>query len=85
MDMPWRAADVWFTFAMWAVMMIGMMMASAAPVLFLFAGMHRGTHRTPAVVFAFGAGYLLVWIGFSASAALAQWALHQKALLSPPR
>jgi predicted metal-binding membrane protein len=84
-DMPWHAADVLFTFAMWAVMMVGMMTASAAPVLLLFAGMHRGrgAERTPRVVVAFGAGYLLVWTAFSAGAALAQWALHQAAMLSP--
>jgi predicted metal-binding membrane protein len=63
MDMPWSAVDVFFTFAMWAVMMVGMMTASAAPVMLLFAGMHagRGAQRAPRVAFAFGAGYLLVW------------------------
>ena len=85
MDMPWKAADVFFTFAMWVVMMAGMMMASAAPVMLLFAGMHRGrgAQHAPRVVFAFTAGYLLVWTAFSAGAALAQWALHQAAMLSP--
>jgi predicted metal-binding membrane protein len=85
MDAPWGPADVLFTFAMWVVMMVGMMTASAAPVLFLFARTHAGrsTSRRPPAVFAFGAGYLLVWIGFSAIAALAQWALHHLAMLSP--
>src|SRR5262249_51213199 len=85
MAVPWTAADVFFTFAMWAVMMVGMMAASAAPVMLVFAGMYRGrgAQRWPLVVFAFGAGYLLVWTGFSAGAALAQWALHRTAMLSP--
>jgi predicted metal-binding membrane protein len=85
MDMPWNAADVFFTFAMWAVMMVGMMTASAAPVMLLFAGMHRGrgAQRAPRAVIAFSAGYLCVWTAFSAGAALAQWALHQAAMLSP--
>ena len=85
MDMPWSAVDVFFTFAMWAVMMVGMMAPSASPVVLLFAGMHRrrSRHGAPAVVLAFGAGYLLVWTAFSAGAALAQWALHQAAMLSP--
>jgi predicted metal-binding membrane protein len=85
MDMPWGVADVFFTIAMWAVMMVGMMTGSAAPVMLLFAAMHagRGVQRAPRVVFAFGAGYLLVWTAFSAVAALAQWALHQAAMLSP--
>jgi predicted metal-binding membrane protein len=34
-------------------------------------------------VLLFGLGYVTVWAGFSACAALAQWALHQAALLSP--
>jgi predicted metal-binding membrane protein len=85
MAMPWGVADVVFTFAMWAVMMVGMMTASAAPMILIVAGMHRGrgASRTPRVVFAFAAGYLLVWTGFSAAAALAQWGLHHAALLSP--
>jgi predicted metal-binding membrane protein len=78
-------ADVFFTFAMWTVMMVGMMTGSAAPVVLLFAAMHarRGSQRAPSVVFAFGAGYLLVWTAFSAVATLAQSALHQAAMLSP--
>ena len=85
MDKPWGAADVFFTFAMWTVMMAGMMTPSAAPVMLLFAGMHakRSTRRVPGVALAFGAGYLLVWTLFSAAAALAQWALHSLAMLSP--
>ena len=85
MDMPWAAADVLFTFAMWAVMMVGMMAGTAAPVLLLFAAMQagRGEHGTRLAVLAFGVGYILVWDGFSACAALAQWALHEAALLSP--
>jgi len=84
MDVPWNADDVLFTFAMWAAMMVGMMAASAGPVLLLFAGTHRGrgAQRWPLAVLAFSAGYLLVWIGFSAGATLAQWALHQAAMLS---
>jgi len=84
MEMPWNAADVFFAFAMWAVMMVGMMLPSAAPVMLLFAGMHRGHggQRAPRVMFTFIAGYLLVWTAFSVGAALAQWALHQGAMLS---
>jgi predicted metal-binding membrane protein len=84
MDMPWGVADVFLAFAMWTVMMVGMMTGSAAPVLLLFAAMHagRGSQRTPRVVLAFCIGYLLVWTAFSAAAALAQSALHQAAMLS---
>ena len=85
MSMPWTPADVFFTFVMWAVMMVGMMAGTATPVLMLFAGMHagRGGRRVPLIVLIFGAGYVIVWIGFSACAALVQWGLHQAAMLSP--
>ena len=84
-DIPWTTADVWLTFAMWTVMMVGMMAGTAAPVLLLFAA-SRAKRPEPGAriaVLVFGLGYLLVWTGFSAGAALAQWILHEKAVLSP--
>jgi predicted metal-binding membrane protein len=85
LDVRWSAADVLFTFVMWVVMMVGMMTASAAPVMLLFARTHagRGGSRAPIAVAAFGAGYLLVWTSFSAIAVLAQWTLQRLTLLSP--
>lgn len=85
MEMPWASADIFFTFMMWVVMMVGMMAGSAAPVMLLFAGVHarRGGRRMPLIVLIFGLGYVIVWIGFSACATLAQWALHDTAMLSP--
>jgi len=82
---PWGARDFFFTFAMWSVMMVGMMTASAAPVLLLFTNMqaNRGGGSMAANGVLFGLGYLVVWIGFSGAAALAQWGLHQSAWLSP--
>jgi len=84
MNEPWGARDVFFTFLMWAVMMVGMMTATATPVLLLFAGAHtrRAERGVALAVLSFALGYLAVWLGFSACAALAQWALHQAALLS---
>jgi predicted metal-binding membrane protein len=76
-DMPWTATDVFFTFTMWAVMMVAMMTGTAAPMLLLFAGAHaaRGTRGMPPVVMMFGLGYIIVWVLFSAGAALVQCAL----------
>jgi predicted metal-binding membrane protein len=84
MAVPHGAGDLALTFVMWTVMMVGMMAGSAAPVLLLFAGAQaaRGANRIPFAVPAFGAGYLAVWTGFSAVAALAQEALHRGAQLS---
>jgi predicted metal-binding membrane protein len=86
MAMPWTMTDVFFTFTMWAVMMVGMMAGTAAPMLLLFAGAHsaRGTRGgMPPAVMMFGLGYIIVWVAFSAAAALAQWMLHQTAMLTP--
>jgi predicted metal-binding membrane protein len=79
----WRPADFFFTFAMWAVMMVGMMVPSAAPVLLLFAaaGAGRGK-RMPLTTLLFALGYIAVWVSFSVGTTAAQWGLHQTAMLS---
>ncbi len=83
---PWTAADFLATVAMWMGMMVGMMLPAAAPVILLFAAVNRQRRQQgrPAVATgAFLLAYLLVWGGFSVVAALAQWGLHDAALLSP--
>ena len=83
-DAPWGASDAALTFAMWAVMMVGMMSAPAAPMLMLVAEMQaRRAAPVGRAVLPFALGYLAVWLGFSAAATLAQWGLHDAALLSP--
>jgi predicted metal-binding membrane protein len=84
MDKPWAIADFLFTFVMWMVMMVGMMSPAAAPMLLLFAaGQSKRTKgRALAAITMFAMGYVSIWAGFSASAALAQWSLHQAAMLS---
>ena len=80
----WGAADWLGLFAMWAVMMVGMMLPSAAPVIMLVLAAYRrrsDPHARLAAV-AFIGGYAIVWTTFSASAALAQLELHRTALLS---
>lgn len=86
MVMSWGTADVLLLFVMWAVMMVAMMVPSAAPMIlaFLSTNHRRRTAARPLVpVGVFLAGYLAVWTAFSALATLAQWALHKAALLSP--
>src|SRR5215475_14373200 len=82
--MPWRAMDFAFVFAMWAVMMIGMMTPSEAPMLLMYARVARLTEAQGSPLTAtvwFAAGYFLVWLAFSAIATLVQWALERAALL----
>lgn len=78
--------DLLLLFVMWAVMMVAMMVPTAATMILMFATINRRRREqqqpyVPTTVFL--AGYLLVWTGFSALATLAQWGLHNAALLSP--
>ncbi len=82
----WTPAVFALTFAMWAVMMVGMMLPSAAPMILTFAALHqRKAHAAerllPTLLFA--SGYLLVWSAFSLLATLLQWSLNMLGLLSP--
>ena len=80
------AVDVALLFVMWSVMMVGMMLPSAAPMILTFAQVNgkkraRGQSYVPTALFVLG--YLLAWTGFSLAAALAQAGLERLALLSP--
>jgi predicted metal-binding membrane protein len=83
-DMPWRAMEFAFVFAMWTVMMVGMMTPSVAPMFLMYARIGRqtevGSWPLAATVW-FAVGYFLVWIGFSVLATALQWALDRSALL----
>lgn len=82
----WSGADFLFSFAMWVVMMAGMMMPSAAPTILLHARVarHAQAQQKPfAATGWFAAGYLLAWSVFSLLAAGLQAALSRAALLTP--
>ena len=73
------------TFAMWAVMMIGMMLPSAAPAILLYAALVRKNAERGTVLpatWVFTSGYVAVWTAFSAAAALGQTALEQAMLMT---
>jgi predicted metal-binding membrane protein len=53
-ELPLTAADVWFTFVMWAVMTVRMMAPAASPVLMLYAPTRRGGRAVRAVLRARG-------------------------------
>jgi predicted metal-binding membrane protein len=81
---PWGPVDFAVIFAMWAVMMIGMMTPSVAPMILLYAGFGRkAAAGTPfASAGWFFAGYLALWVAFGALATAAQGALTSLALLT---
>lgn len=81
---PWSGMEFAFVLAMWAVMMIGMMTPSAAPMILIYARLGRQA-RAADKPFAgtawFVTGYLLLWIGFALIATVTQWALDRAAML----
>src|ERR1043166_8158793 len=82
----WSTATLLPLFLMWAEMMVAMMIPSAAPMILAFALVQRKRREQerPFVPTGFFLlGYLVVWTGFSALAAVGQWLLHARALLSP--
>jgi predicted metal-binding membrane protein len=81
---PWRAIEFAFVFAMWAVMMVGMMAPSAAPMILMYARVGRQGNAAGKPLAAtgwFASGYFLTWIGFSLAATLVQWVVERAALL----
>ena len=87
MGMPdmraWGLADLLVLFLMWAVMMVGMMLPSAAPIILLVVVTYRRRgHQSRALTSMFASGYLAAWTAFSAAAALLQLVLHRAGLLS---
>jgi len=82
----WDTAYFWMMFSMWAIMMVGMMLPSVAPMILIYAAVARKANndRMPVTsTSAFTAGYLFMWIIFSLMATIAQEQLSQFALLSP--
>jgi predicted metal-binding membrane protein len=83
-------------FGMWWLMMIAMMLPSAAPMVLLHAMVTRNglppdhdaqptasSRQLVQTTTAFVAGYLVMWGAFSLLAVTAQWILQREGLLSP--
>lgn len=85
MTMTWDAGHVALLWTMWAVMMAGMMLPSASPLLLVFSGMARRSARgaTTAHVYALAAGYLMAWFAFSLGATALQRVLATMVVMSP--
>jgi predicted metal-binding membrane protein len=81
----WTPDHAALMLAMWWVMMVAMMLPSAAPVLLVFARIsrrERAAERPWVPTGIFAAGYVAVWAGFSALAVVLHWALEAAGLLS---
>ena len=82
----WTAAEFGLMLVMWGVMMVAMMVPTAAPMTLVYAAVARkaaAQHSPLAPTFVFVAGYVTVWTLFSVLATVAQRALDQAGLLTP--
>ena len=63
----WGAVDLALVWVMWALMMAGMMLPSAAPMLLAFQSLSRRVSpvRPASHTLAFAGGYLAVWAAFT--------------------
>ena len=82
---PWSSGNLISMIIMWVVMMVGMMLPSATPMILIYARVvrqknERGAARTLTASFTFG--YLVVWALFSVLATFLQAALQDLDLLS---
>jgi len=81
---PWTLTTALLIFAMWLLMMVAMMVPSAAPTVLLCAALSRtaGGKTSPAPAL-FLVGYLVAWAAFSLGVTLLQWRLTLQGGLSP--
>ena len=70
----WSPGWLGAAFTMWALMMVAMMLPSAAPMILIYARLPGANTPRPGLrlTTAFALAYLTVWTAFSAAAALAQ-------------
>lgn len=89
MTAAWTGQEIFLMWTMWSVMMAGMMLPSAAPMISTYSRTIRprtgATSRAAAPhgsTALFVAGYLVAWSSFAVLATGAQWALHNVALVN---
>jgi predicted metal-binding membrane protein len=85
MTATWDISHLLLLWAMWAVMMAGMMLPSASPMLLLYGVVARRSAQATAArhIYALAAGYLVIWTGFSLGATALQRGLAALLLVSP--
>jgi predicted metal-binding membrane protein len=87
MTSTWDVGHLALLWAMWVVMMTGMMLPSAAPLVLLYGmAARRNSPSQPQAsgdTYALAAGYLLVWTAFSLGATALQRLLATLLVLSP--
>jgi predicted metal-binding membrane protein len=84
MTARWDVPHLLLLWAMWAVMMMGMMLPSASPMLLLYGVIARRSQQSSGgcQIYALAAGYLTVWTVFSLGATALQRVLAALLVLS---
>jgi len=83
--MDWDPTDIAHMFVMWTIMMVAMMFPAATPMILMFTTVNKRQGETQGPLVPTGLfvlGYFLVWTGYSALAAMAQWGLHVAIVLT---
>jgi predicted metal-binding membrane protein len=85
MTAVWDAPHLFLLWAMWAVMMTGMMLPAAAPMIVLAGAMGRQKDDGSGVrpMYLLASGYVVVWALFSAGATALQWWLMRTVVVTP--
>ena len=85
MTAVWDVPHLLLLWAMWAVMMTGMMLPSASPMLLVYGVIARRSAQGTGTrqLYALAAGYLMVWLVFSLGATALQRLLAAFVLVSP--
>lgn len=83
MTSAWSPSDAFLMWTMWAVMMAGMMLPSAIPMVNAYTvtvkSERANLEGSPTL---FVVGYLAMWAAFGLAATMVQWALHELALVN---
>ena len=83
---PWTTTEFFLVFAMWSVMMVGMMTPAVAPTILAYVRLARhpvARNQPLAPTGWFLGGYLLAWLCFALVASLFQAAFLQTGLIAP--
>ena len=82
---PWALGNLISMVIMWVIMMVGMMLPSATPMILIYARVVRQKNTLSAaraLTASFTVGYLVMWAAFSVVATLLQAALQDLDLIS---
>jgi predicted metal-binding membrane protein len=80
----WSAGGIFAVALMWAAMVLAMMLPTAGPMILTYAEIAETAARKGERIvspFMIAAGYTVVWLGFAAAAALAQFVFTRVALM----